>query len=83
MQFFISTAVVLGLFVVLPLWIVFSLRRMSIGELMYGPQGNRKSRGGIGNALQELNRMLTKPSIEHRIEAEDHDKLTEDEKSGE
>ncbi len=82
MQFVISAAVVLGL-VVLPLWILFSLRRMSMSELMYGPQGKRKSRGGIGNALQELNRLLTQPSIEHRIEAEDPDKLSEDEKGGE
>jgi hypothetical protein len=83
MQFFISAAVILGLFVVLPLWLFFSLRRRSMGELMYGPQGKRKSRSGIGNALQELNRLIAQPSIEYRIEAEDPDKLVEDEKGGE
>jgi hypothetical protein len=83
MQIVVAAFIVLALFVGLPIWICLSLRRMSLGQLMYGPEGKRKSTGAMGNALQELNRLLTKPSIEYRIEAEDPDKLAEDEKGGE
>ena len=76
------TLIVLALFVGVPVWLFLSLRKMSLGEFMYGPSGKRKSTGAMGNALQELNRLLTKPSIEYKVEAEFEDKLTEDEKGG-
>ncbi|HEY2828227.1 MAG TPA: hypothetical protein VGJ04_11570 [Pirellulales bacterium] len=83
MQIVISAVVVLGVFVVAPIWFVFSLRRMSLGDFMYGPQGKRKSTAAMGSALRELDRLVARPSIEYRIEAEDPDKLVEDEKGGE
>jgi hypothetical protein len=82
MQIIIFAAVALTLFVGAPVWIWLSLRRMSLGQFMYGPQDKRKSTGTMGNALQELNRLLTKPSIEYKIEAEYPDKLMENEKGG-
>jgi hypothetical protein len=82
MQVVFAGLVVLGMIIVLPLWIWRSLRGKSMGELMYGPQGKRKSTAAISSALQELDRLLARPSIEYRIEAEDPDKLVEDEKGG-
>jgi hypothetical protein len=83
MQLVISAVVVLGMFVALPLWLAISLRHHTFGELMYGKPGERKSTSGVGNALMELDRLLTRPSVEYRVEAEDQDKLSEDEKGGE
>lgn len=82
MQVVFAGLVVVGMFIVAPVWIWRSLRGKSLGEFMYGPQGKRKSTAAIGSALQELDRLLARPSIEHRIEAEDPDKLVEDEKGG-
>ncbi len=83
MQVVIAAFIVLAVFVGLPIWMWLSLRRMSFGEMMYGPSGKRRSSAAIGSALQELDRLVARPSIEYRIEAEDPDKLIEDEKAGE
>jgi hypothetical protein len=83
MQVVVAAIVVVTVFIGLPIWICLSLRRMSFGEMMYGPSGKRKSTAAIGSALQELDRLVARPSIEYRIEAEDPDKLIEDEKAGE
>jgi hypothetical protein len=82
MQVVIAAVIVLALFVGLPLWLWLSLRRMSFGEMMYGPSGKRKSTAAMASALQEFDRLVARPSIEYRIEAEDPDKLIEDEKAG-
>jgi hypothetical protein len=78
----VAAAIVLIVFVGFPLWMCLSLRRMSFGELMYGPKGKRKSTAAVGSALKELDRLVARPSIEYRIEAEDPDKLLQDEKAG-
>ncbi len=54
-----------------------------MGEIMFGGRGERTSRGGMGNAMQELDRLLARPSMEYRVEAEDEDRLVQDEKAGE
>ncbi|HZZ29429.1 MAG TPA: hypothetical protein VFE46_15635 [Pirellulales bacterium] len=82
MQLIFSAAVVLLMFVGLPVWLLVSLRKRSMGEIMFGDQNHRQARSGLSNALQELGRLVAKPSIEYRIEAEDPDKLVEDEKGG-
>jgi hypothetical protein len=82
MQTVFAAAVVIGIFVALPLWMVFSLRRKSMGEVMFGERGKRTSRSGLGNALLELDRLVTRPSVEYRVEAEDEDHLVQDEKGG-
>jgi hypothetical protein len=78
----VLTLLVVGVFVGVPIWFFLSLRRKTFGELMYGPSGKRKSTGAVGRALQGLNRLIAKPSIEYKIEAEYEDKLNEDEKAG-
>jgi hypothetical protein len=83
MQIIFPAVAVLLLFVGLPLWMVLSLRRKSMGEIMFGGRGERTSRGGVGNALQELDRLLARPSMEYRVEAEDTERLTQDENGGE
>jgi hypothetical protein len=45
------------------------------------PRSN--SSAALGNAIQELDRLLARPSIEYRVAAEDQDKLAEDDKGGE
>jgi hypothetical protein len=38
--------------------------------------------GGLGAALQELDRLVARPSVEHTVEAEKQSALREDEKGG-
>ena len=54
--------------VILPVWAVIDIRRHS-GQK---PAAERRTRGGsgIGNALQELDRLVTRPAIEYTVEAE-------------
>lgn len=37
---------------------------------------------GIGAAMQELDRLMTRPSVEHQIESEQHVSKREDDKGG-
>src|SRR5436190_21507915 len=83
MQIVISAVVVLMLFVGGPLWLLFSLRSKSFGELVYGKSGQRRPSSFVGNAMQELDRLMARPSIEYRIEAENRSHLLEDERGGE
>ncbi|MEX2305984.1 MAG: hypothetical protein WD738_00215 [Pirellulales bacterium] len=39
--------------------------------------------GGVGAALQELDRLMTRPSVEHKIEAEHQTLKREDDTGGE
>ncbi|HTQ37954.1 MAG TPA: hypothetical protein VMJ32_02940 [Pirellulales bacterium] len=82
METVFSAAAVICTFVALPLWMFFSLRQKSMGELMFGERGKRTSRSGLGNALMELDRLVTRPSVEYRVKAEDEDRLVEDEAGG-
>ena len=82
MPIVISAVVMLMLFVVIPLGLVFSFRHRSLGELMYGRRGTRKSMSPIGGALQDLDRLLARPSIEYRVKMDDQVQRAEDEKGG-
>lgn len=43
----------------------------------------RERRGGSGNALIELNRLVARPSVEHVVEAETFTQRREDDEGGE
>ena len=77
MKIAILIAVNLLIFVGLPLWFLL------FPSQLYAWKHQSKGGSGIGNALQELDRLLTRPSIEYRVEAEDPDKLSQDDKGGE
>jgi hypothetical protein len=76
MQIAILIAVNLLIFVGLPLWFLL------FPSQLYAWKHQSKVTSSIGNALQELDRLLTRPSIEYRIEAEDSDKLSQDDQGG-
>ena len=49
-----------------PVWMA-----LSVWQHFRDRERNAKSGGGsFGNALQELDRLVTRPSVEHKIEAE-------------
>ena len=76
MKISILIAVNLFIFVGLPLWFLL------FPSQLYAWKHQNKASSGVGNALQELDRLLTQPSIEYRIETEDPDKLSQDEQGG-
>ncbi len=78
----ISAVVMLLLFVGIPLGLAFSFRHRSLGEFMYGRREARKSMSPIGGALQDLDRLLARPSIEYRVKMDDQVQRAEDEKGG-
>ena len=55
-------------------------RVLSHAHSMFHPKDSKTS-AAIGNALQELDRLVARPSVEHKVEAEDHVQAT-DEHSG-
>ena len=71
----VVTILVIGLFAVLPIWAIVHFR-------LSGTGGRDSGTRGIGSALFELDRLLSRPSIEHVVKAEDDDKLHEDAKAG-
>jgi hypothetical protein len=61
-----------------PVWMA-----LSVWQHFRDRERNAKSGGGsLGNALQELDRLVTRPSVEHKIEAE-HQIKAIDEEGGE
>jgi hypothetical protein len=55
--------------VVLPAFMVASVRQR-LREKKRGDQGRRPGGVAVGNALQELDRLVARPSVEYTIEAE-------------
>jgi len=51
-------------FIVIPFWLVSFIRRP------YGSLSRGKATAAVGNALQDLDRLLARPSVEHKIELE-------------
>jgi hypothetical protein len=76
--FWLTMAVVV--FIVLPLSIILSIRQHIRGKKLGGEKGTR-SGAGIGNALQELDRLVARPAIEYTIEAETPILKREDDRS--
>jgi hypothetical protein len=83
MQIAISAVVMLLLFVGIPLCLVFSLRRRSLAEFMYGRRGERRSMSAIGSSLLELDRLLSRPAVEYRVKMDDQAQAVKDEHGGE
>jgi hypothetical protein len=79
--FFIALALLT--MVVRPTWAIIDIRR----QLREKHRGNKNatSRGGagIGNAFQELDRLVTRPAIEYTVEAETPILKREDDRGGE
>ena len=71
----IVVILVIGLFAVLPIWAIVHFR-------LSGARGRDKGTAAVGNALFELDRLISRPSIEYVVKAEDEDKLHEDAKGG-
>jgi len=67
----------LMLFVGMPVWLF-----IWPGQI-HGSKPRTRASSAVGNALQELDRLLARPSIEYRVQVEDQDKLAQDEKGGE
>jgi len=72
MKIAILIAVNLFIFVGLPLWFLL------FPSQLYAWKHQNKGTSGIGNALQELDRLLARPSIEYRVAAEDEDERSQD-----
>jgi hypothetical protein len=83
MQIAISVVIMLVLFVGIPLCLVCSLRRRSLGEFMYGRRGERRSMSAIGSSLLELDRLLSRPAVEYRVKMDDQAQAVKDEHGGE
>ena len=70
-----SLAALLAVTIGIPIWMFLCLRSG------FSAKQDSKSRTAIGNALQELDRLITRPSIEHKVEAEDQITVVDDERS--
>ena len=76
LQFVFLVAVLIFMLVAIPASMVSHLRR---------PRSQRnKHRAGsaVGNALQDLDKLVARPSIEYQIEAEHFVQRADDEKAG-
>jgi hypothetical protein len=62
----------LVIFIGIPAWLIASPKQVP----------KNKFTSSLGNAFSELDRLLTRPSIEYRVEAEDQDKLSEGDVGG-
>jgi hypothetical protein len=79
--FWISLAVLT--MVVLPAWAIIDIRRQLRNNRRGGSQAPARGGSGIGNALQELDRLVTRPAVEYTVEAETPILKREDDRSGE
>ena len=68
-------------FVILPITLVLSIRDHLRGKGSDRRGGSVTS--GVGAAMQEIDRLLTRPSVEHTIEAETPVLKREDDSGGE
>jgi len=66
--------------VVLPIWMVISVRQ-HLGE-REGDESRRPGGVAVGNALQELDRLVARPSVEYTIEAEKFMLKRDDDRGG-
>ena len=79
--FWVAMAVLIV--VVLPIWLVLSvwqhLCAVNRGDTN---KGSKRSGVAIGNALQELDRLVARPAVEYTVEAERPILKREDDKGG-
>jgi hypothetical protein len=73
----VAAAIVLFLFSFIAYWLVSFLRNP------YRSLGRGKATGAVGGALQELDRLLARPSVEHKIEVEQKIQKRDDDIGGE
>ena len=66
--FLIALAVIT--MVVLPTWAIIDIRRQLRDKQRGNKNAERRGGSGIGNALQELDRLVTRPAVEYTVEAE-------------
>ena len=72
-----------GSLAAIPILVIWSAR-----DYFRGRGGDRKSGGGgvsnfVGAGLQEIDRLLARPSVEHQIEIENQTQKREDDQGGE
>lgn len=58
----------------LPIWMVICIRRL------YGGRPRDKATVAVGNALQELDRLVARPSIVYKMEAESEVRPVDDDR---
>jgi hypothetical protein len=73
-------AMAAAVLIALPLSIIISVRQLARGKKLSGEKGTR-SGAGIGNALQEFDRLVARPAVEYTIEAETPILKREDDRS--
>jgi len=74
-QLFVVLVVLLVL-VGLPVGIIFAITQGRLQSKHDSP-----ARSAMGNALQELDRLIARPSVEHKVEAEEQIKAVDEEGS--
>ena len=79
--FWIALAVIT--MVILPAWAFIDIRRQLRNKCRGGSQAPARGGAGIGNALQELDRLVTRPAIEYTVEAETPILKRDDDRGGE
>lgn len=67
---------------ILPIWIVIGICRHGWSWQRNDKDGQSRSRAAIGNALMELDRLVTRPSVEYTVEAERPILKREDDQGG-
>ena len=78
--FLIALAVIT--MVILPVWAIIDIRRELRDKNRGNKNAERRGGSGIGNALQELDRLVTRPTIEYTVEAETPLLKREDDRGG-
>ena len=77
MNVVVAAIVMLVMFVAVVYWLVSFLRHP------YGSMHRGKGTGAAGGVFQELDRLLARPSVEHKIEAEQKIQKRDDDIGGE
>lgn len=75
LQAIVIGVVLLAMIVVIPAAMVRHFRQPR--------DAKTKGHAAVGNALQDLDRLMARPSIEYRIEAENYVQKTDDDQGGE
>jgi hypothetical protein len=78
--FLISLAVIT--MVILPVWAIVDIRRQLRDKQRGNKNAERRGGSGICNALQELDRLVTRPAVEYTMEAETPIFKREDDRGG-
>jgi hypothetical protein len=64
MKFFLATALIAFTVAGLPVWVVACMCKL------YGSKSRGRGIVALGNALQELDRLVARPSIVHKVDLE-------------